>query len=338
VVEAIARRLLSGLAVLPIALALVFAMLRITGNPIESSLGDRLSEEELARRLEIAGLNKPLHEQFFNYIQSILTWDFGQSFKNLSVNDLIWKHLTATVEVATFGLALLGTTFIILGSIAAWSAGSVVDKAIRALAIVSFSLPTFFAAVLLQIAFRALLPEAEITGRVPLRDLIRWQTDLYQTGFVTLDAILAGDSTLFLTAISHMVLPAVALAFLSGTLIRVFRDSLLRELSSEPIQSARLRGVPDRRLFFRHAFIPALPAALATYGITVGSLVTGVVFVERVFEIRGLGYLLVDAVLGRDFMVVQGIFIVTFLIVALINVCVDFIILFIDKRQKEVIL
>ena len=323
---------------MPLALGLVFILLRVTGNPVEASLGDRLSDVELQRRLAISGLNRPIFEQFMTYFESILSWDFGRSFKDVSVNDLIWRHITATIEVSSLGLVVLGFCFLTLGSLAAWKPGGAIDRIIRVSAIVTFALPAFLAASLIQLVFRLFVPAFPTSGRASLSELIRWQTDLYQTGFVTVDALIGGDTVLFFEALAHLLLPAIALVFISGTLIRVFRDSLVQELASEPLQSALRRGVTPRRLFFRHAFMPAIPAALAAYGITVGSLVTGVVFVERVFEIRGLGYLLVDAVLARDFMVVQGIFIVTFFVVAAINVLVDLVIVIVDRRQMKALL
>lgn len=327
--------MLTALMVLPLALGLVFLLLRVTGNPIESSLGDQISDEELARRIAVAGLDRPLWEQFVEYFGLIVAWDFGDSFKGQSVNSLIWTHITASIEVTALGLVFLGLGATLFASLAAWKPGSFTDKAIRTAAIVTYALPAFLLAVLLQLATRSFAPSFETSGRLPLLREVYWQTEIYQTGFVTVDAILANDYVLFFEAVSHLILPAVALAFIAGTITRIFRDSLVRELNSEEIQSALLRGIPEGRVFFRHAFVPSLPAALAAFGITAGSLITGVVFVEKVFEVRGLGYLLVDAVLARDFMVVQGIFIVTFLVVAAVNAVVDLSVILVDKRNKE---
>ena len=332
------RKFGATLIVLPATFLMVFALLRVTGNPIELALGDRLTPEELAGRISAAGLDLPLHEQFLEYVSQILRGDFGLTFDNQPVLEMILSHLTATAEVTAFGLLLLALTIAIAGTIAAWNAGSLLDRGFSVLSIVSFALPGFLGAVVIRETANLLFPKFETIGRLSLDNQITWQIEGQTTGFVTLDGLLTGNNVIFLDGLAHLVLPGIALTLVGGTLVRVFRDSLVNEFAGPQVQSAMKRGVSKRRAFFFHAFVPALPPVLAGFGITAGALVTGVVFVERVFEIRGLGYLLVDAVLQRDFMLVQGIFVVTFTIVVLINTVVDILIAVIDKRQREQLL
>ena len=327
------RRLGTTLLVLPIALAVIFFLLRVTGNPIETAFGDRITESELERRVELAGFNLPWHEQYLRYLWGIASGNLGVSFSNIPVTEMIRDAITATLEVTVLGLVFLGISIYFFGSLAAWKVGTKTDWAISASSIVTFALPGFLSAVAVREFSRYAFPDFDASGRLSLGNLVQWQTSYRKTGLITLDAVLAGNWSLFFDAVAHLLLPAVALVFIGGTLVRVLRDSLVREMNNEYIQSALFRGIPRRRVFYHHALRPALPPVLATFGVTAGGLITGVVFIERVFEIRGLGYLLVDAVLERDFMLVQGIFIVTYLVVAFVNAIVDGVIISIDKRQ-----
>jgi peptide/nickel transport system permease protein len=332
------KRASAAAVALLLSMFVVFLLLRTSGNPIETSLGDRLSPEELERRIELAGLNRPLYEQYHHYLANLIRLDFGTTFKGEDVGDLIFSHWAATFEVTVSALILLAAVVLFFGALAAWRPGSLLDRVLRSSAVISYALPGFLAAVLLRELTNFLLPSFETSGRLSLMQQIEWQGAQDKSGLVLVDAVTSGNLSLFLDGLSHLVLPALSIVVISGVLVRVFRDSLVFEMSSDEIHSARRRGVPERRVFLRHAFLPALPPVLAGFGITAGSVITGVVFVEKVFEIRGLGYLLVDAVLQREFMLVQGIFVVTFIAVALINLVVDVLIVALDRRQARLLL
>lgn len=329
------RRLLATLAVLPVSLLVIFVLLRLTGNPIETALGATISEEELTRRIELAGLDKPVLVQFFDYLRNLFQLNFGVSFKGEDVRDQIFSHLTASAELTLLGLVFLGLFVYFAGITAASHRGRFLDRAISGIAVVTYALPGFLIAVLISQSARVFFPAFELTGRLSLDGQIQWAATSRLTGFVLIDSLLTGNLNLFIDGLSHLVLPALSLVAISGLLIRVFRDSLIREMRSQEVLSAISRGVPASRALRVHSAYGSLPTVLAAFGVTAGALITGVVFVERVFEVRGLGFLLVEAVLQRDFMLVQGIFVVTFLIVTVINNLVDSAIMLIDKRQRR---
>jgi peptide/nickel transport system permease protein len=325
----IGRRVLSTFAIAPIALFLVFSLLRITGNPIEAALGDKLSEAEIARRVALAGLDRPLLVQFSEYVKRVVSGDFGAQ---------ILHHLSATLEVTAVGVILLALAVLFWGALAAWHSNRLPDSIITGVSIMSFALPGFLGAVLTRELARIALPEFQISGRLSLTNQIKWVSIPDSTGLVVIDAIKIGDFGMLGDALLHLMLPAIALSLTAGTLIRVFRNSLESQNQSPAHAAARNRGIPFLRVFWRHAIPPALPTVLAGFGVTIGAYITGVVFVERVFEIRGLGYLLVEAILERDFLLVQGIFTITFLIVILLNTATDIVITVLDKRQRAVLL
>ena len=325
-------------AIAPIALLLVFSLLRITGNPIEAALGDKLPADEIARRVALAGLDRPLLVQFWEYLQQITVGNFGLTINNIEVGPHILKHLAATLEVTIIGVVLLAIAVLIGGGLAAWYSNRFLDKLIIGSSILTFALPGFLGAVILRELANAFVPEFETTGRLSLSNQIRWISAADSTGFIVVDAIKMGDYSMLADALFHLILPGVALALTAGTLIRVFRDSLYSQFQSTQQTAAINRGIPRFRVFWRHSLAPALPTVLAGFGVTIGAYITGVVFVERVFEIRGLGFLLVEAILDRDFLLVQGIFIITFLIVIALNTLVDIAITLLDKRQREVLI
>lgn len=331
------RRILGTLVTVPVSLFIVFLLLRVTGNPVAAALGDRLSEEELTRRISLAGLDRPLGEQFFSYLAGLLQGDLGSTFKGERVAEKIWTHFAASLELALFGLLVLFISILVFGLLAAWYRHGPIDKLVSITSIISFALPGFLGAVLVREATRMLFPDFDVVGRLSLSGQLTWNS--YETtGFVTVDSILAGDWNLFLDGLSHLLLPAISIAFVAGTLIRVFRDSMNLEFDSTYSQSALNRGIAKGRIFIKHSLRPALTPLLAAFGVTAGGLITGIVFVERVFEIQGLGYLLVKAILERDFMLVQGIFLVTLTVVSLVNLLVDVLQVQIDRRKARLLL
>lgn len=332
------RRTLSVLAVLPVTLLLVFLMLRITGNPIENAFGDRLSPEEIERRISLAGLDKPIHEQFVGYVSSVLSGDFGETLSGDLVSAEISKHLAASVEVVSLGLVLLVLAVLIFGGWAARKPKTLLDKGVSIGSIVTYAMPGFLGATIVKELSNLFFPSFQTNGRLSLTHEIYWQSNYPNEVFVLFPALIRGEYQIFFDAFSRLLLPAIVLGLVAGTLVRTYRDSMSAQLKSEPIQSAINRGIPERRVFWKQAFLPSLPPVLASFGITAGSVLTGVVFIESIFEIRGLGYLLIEAVLNRDFMLVQGIFTVSFFIVVIVNFLVDLVVVAIDKRQIEQLL
>lgn len=332
------RRLLSFLVVLPVSFVTVFLLVRITGNPIANALGDRLSEEELARRVAAAGLDQPWHIQFVGYMDDVLRGSFGETITGEKVLPKVLSHLVATIEVTFLGVLLLVVIIFLSALLAARFQNSAIDFLISKTSIVTYALPAFVGAVLIREIANVVFPSFESVGRLSLEGQLFWEKAPSPGDSVLLFSLMSGNATLLIDSLQHMLLPALAMLLVGGTLIRVFRDSLVEELNSEQIRNTRLRGIPANRALLKHALVPSLPPLLANLGVTIGLLITGVVFIEKVFEIRGLGYLLIDSVLARDFMLVQAIFLVTFFIVTSINFLVDVSIALIDKRQARQLL
>ncbi|MFN4090002.1 MAG: ABC transporter permease [Alphaproteobacteria bacterium] len=308
----ILQRILATIPVMFVVAIFIFLMLRLSpGDPATVIAGDYATPEAVARIRANLGLDEPLPVQFMNWIVSLLRGDLGISiFSNMPVTTLIAQRLEPTVALACTTLALILLVAVPLGTIAAWKANTWIDRTIMIGAVLGFSIPVFVLAYVFIYVFAIRLGWLPVQGYVsPARDLV---------GFAR-----------------HMVLPTVALSgFLIALIARMTRASVREVLDEDYIRTAHAKGLTERAVLMRHALRNAAVPIVTMIGIAVAILLGGVVVTESVFNIPGLGRLVVDAILKRDYPIIQGLIIVFSFVYIVINLIVDVIYTALDPRIR----
>jgi len=309
-VRYVARRLAMAVPTLAIVAILVFALLRmIPGDPAQVMLGEGADPAAVAAlRIEL-GLDRPLWRQFAGWLWQVLHGDLGSSIlTGQPVAALVWDRfqVTATIVVAAVVIATLAG--VAAGLYAASRRGRRGDGAVVAAATLTMALPGFWLGIMLILLFGVTL---------------RW---LPVVGFVPLSAGL-GQS------LPYLVLPVTTLAIVEfGVIARMTRGSAIEVMDLAFVTHARAKGLSGRRVMLRHVLPNAFAPVLTVIGLTLGHLLGGAAVVETVFTLPGLGRLMVDAVLGRDYPVVQGCLLFTAALYVLVNLTVDLIYPLLDPR------
>jgi len=331
----LANYILSRLALLPIMLwiisSLVFILLRIApGDPVDAILGTRASEfarESLRIKL---GLNKPLINQYLEYLNNLIHGDLGISLNTQEpVKVIISKALPASLELAIFAILIASLVGYLIGFSGAVKPDSRVDFLGRIFGIGTYALPPFWAAMLIQIIFAVLLGWLPIGGRLPPG---MNPTESF-TGFLILDGILTKNTEIILSSIKHLILPSFTLGILlSGIFSRSLRLNLEETLKKDFIEAAKSRGISDSRILFKHALPNTLLPILTIAGLTVSSLIGGALLIEITFSWPGIAIGLQEAINQRDYPVVQGIVVIISSLVVMISLVIDIAIAYIDPR------
>jgi peptide/nickel transport system permease protein len=311
-VSYIFRRVLATLPVMAIVALLVFSLLYIApGDPAAVIAGDQASPADVERIRQSLGLDRPFLVQFGTWVWRILHGDLGTSiFTNLPVASLIAQRIEPTLSLMALTLALTIVIAVPLGVMAAWKAGSFVDRAIMAFAVLAFSLPVFVVGYLLAYVFALEFEWLPVQGYTPLAQG-------------------------FWPWLENLILPAVALGGVYIALIaRITRASMLEVLQQDYIRTARAKGLDQRSILFVHALKNAAVPIVTVIGIGVALLIGGAVVTESVFAIPGLGRLTVDAILRRDYPVIQGIVLMFSFLYTLVNLMVDVTYTLIDPRIR----
>lgn len=330
-------RISSFVATASVLLVTVFCLGRLTGDPITASLGDRLTDEELQRRISAAGYDQPVLVQFWNYLSKLLQGDFGtSSVSGAEVTERIFSHLPATLELGLFSLILAVLIAVPLAVIASKKPGGFLDSAIRSGAVAIYALPVFLTSMLLRVVFSIWIPIFPTNARVGIEYQVQLTTNPDLTGWYMIDSLLLGNIPMLLSAIAHLVLPSLAIAILiAANLTRVIRSNLVFAFQTEALEFASSLGLSRRSLLWPHAAKLVAPQVLTSFGYSIASIVGGFVYAEVSFEWRGIGSLLSESVLKRDFEVLQGIVILLVLIIVAVNAAVDLLIQLIDRRHRD---
>lgn len=314
----------------------VFFLMRSTGDPISAALGGRLPADELARRVEEAGYNRPLIVQYFDYLGDVARGDFGTTFTDgQQVTDLLVTYGAATAELVFYGLIVALLLGVPGGMVAAYYRDRWPDAVLRILGILAYATPVFFVGLLLKLVFSVQLGWFPVAGRVSTAGEATLRSITNPTPFYGLDALRLGDPELIKDVASHAVLPSIAIGLLiGGVFLRLVRTNLIGTLERQYVESARSRGVKERRLVTHHALRPALIPVITVMGMQIALSLGGAVLTETTFEWKGLGYILVQYMQARDYVAVQGIVMLMAVIVAVTNFIVDIIAAFIDPRVR----
>ena len=303
----LASRLLQTIPTVLLVTVAVFLMLHLTpGDPAEVFLGDKRSTPELLEKVrEDMGLNRPLHIQYLSYMGAALRGDLGRSLQtNVPVMDQILTRLPWTIELATAALLIAASVGITVGIIAALRHNTVIDTLAMAFALVGISMPVYWSSLLLILLFAVRLRILPAIGQGGLERLI---------------------------------LPATALALVSaGSLARMVRSSMLEVLNQDFVLTARAKGISERLVVVRHVLRNALIPVVTILGLMLGNMLSGAVITETIFARLGIGQKYVEAVLQKDFTMVQGTTLFIALMYVFVNIVVDMIYAFVDPRIRYV--
>jgi len=290
----------------------VFALLYLSpGDPAAIIAGDTATVDDIVRIRAKLGLDQPVYIQFGGWVWRLLQGDLGISiFTNLPVSKLVEQRLEPTVALTITTLIVSVLAAIPMGVLAAWKAGSWIDRLVMVFAVLGFSVPVFVLAYMLIFVFAI------------------WADLLPVQGYVS---ITAG----FWPFLSHIILPSTALGMVFAALIaRITRASMLDVLAQDYIRTAQAKGLSSEKVLIGHALKNAAVPIVTIIGIGVALLIGGVVVTETVFAIPGLGRLTVDAILRRDYPIIQGIILIFSAAYVLVNLLVDLSYTLIDPRIR----
>ncbi|MBN1287268.1 MAG: ABC transporter permease [Anaerolineae bacterium] len=316
----IARRILETIPVLIGASILVFMIVRlIPGGPETVLLGERASEENVARLRENLGLDRPLTEQYLIYVANVLRGDLGNSIAgNIPIAREFQQRFPATVELSVTAL-LISLIAIPLGMISAVRRGSWVDTLTMISALIGISMPIFWLGLLLLWIFGVQLHWLPFIGR--LSNNMEIQTI---TGLNTIDALLTGNWAGFFDALRHLVLPAMTLSTIPIAITaRITRSTMLEVLYMDYVRTARAKGLPEGTVIRRHALRNALLPVVTIFGLQIGSLLSGAVLTETIFSWPGIGRWLFNSIQGRDYPIVQSVTLIVTFIFVTVNLLID---------------
>jgi peptide/nickel transport system permease protein len=308
----IIRRLIATVPVMGVVALFVFSLLYLTpGDPAAVIAGDLATDADIARIHHQLGLDDPAYIRFFSWLWGVLHGDLGISiFTNLPVTQLIGQRLEPTLALTLTTLLVTLIFAIPLGVIAAWKVGTWIDRAVMILAVLGFSLPSFVLAYVLILVFSVQFDVLPVQGYSSIRD-----------GFGPF--------------IAHLILPSIALGLIYGALIaRITRASMLEVLSQDYIRTAQAKGLSSDKVLIRHALKNAAVPIATVIGIGVALLISGVIVTETVFAIPGIGRLTVDAILRRDYPIIQGVILMFSAGYVLVNLAVDISYTLLDPRVR----
>jgi len=306
------RRLLATLAVVAVVATVVFIMVRLApGDPALAIAGDGASTEQLQQLRAQLGLDQSLPRQFIIWASAMLTLDLGQSlYYQIPVATLIGQRLTPTLTLAVLTLLVSVPVAVWLGALAAANQGSFLDRLINASAVLGFSIPVFVISYVLIWVAALKLGLLPVQGSGPAHASV-------------------------LSRLQYFVLPTIGLAFGQvALLVRITRAAVIDALNEDYVKTARAKGASNARILWRHAVRNAAVPIVTIVGLSFATLIGGVVVTETVYAIGGLGKLTVDAVLARDFPVIQGLVVFFSLLYVLINLVIDLSYLALDPRIR----
>lgn len=310
----ILRRLIAAIPVLLGITIIVFLIMSlIPGDPATAILGSYATPDNVEKLNRDLGLDEPVVQRYFIWLGNMLTGDFGRSFSlNRPVLDEVLERFNATLILSGTSFVLCALIGILAGVISAARQFGFADKAITFIVLIGLSIPSFFLGMMMILTFAVNLRWLPVSG-------------MY--------AIYGGGDLADL--IRHLIMPALALAAVAaGVVARLSRSAMLEVLRQDYIRTARAVGVPERRVIMRHALSVAMVSIIPVLGIQAGFVLSGAVYIEIVFQWPGVGRMLVDAILKRDLLLVQGGVVLVAACYVLFNIVVDVAQSLLDPRIK----
>jgi len=306
------RRVLATIPVMAVVALFVFSLLYIApGDPAAVIAGDQATPADVERIRQSLGLDRPFLVQFGDWVWNIAHANLGTSmFTGIPVTKMIAQRIEPTLSLMAVTLVFAISVAVPLGVVAAWRAGSLLDRAIMAFAVFGFSVPVFVVGYLLAYVFALELEWLPVQGYTPISEgLWPW--------------------------FENLILPAIALGCVYIALIaRITRAAMLEVLAQDYIRTARAKGLGQSGILFIHALKNASVPIVTVIGIGIALLIGGAVVTESVFVIPGLGRLTIDAILRRDYPVIQGVVVLFSFVYVLVNLLVDLVYTFLDPRIR----
>jgi peptide/nickel transport system permease protein len=306
------RRVLTAIPVMAFVALFVFSLLYIApGDPAAVIAGDQASAEDIERIRHSLGLDRPFLVRFAEWSWQVLQGNLGTSmFTGLPVTELIKQRIEPTLSLMAVTLVFAISAAVPIGVLAAWKAGSLLDRLFMAFAVLGFSVPVFVAGYVLAYVFALQLDWLPVQGYTPLsQGLLPW--------------------------FENLILPAIALGFVYIALIaRTTRAAMLEVLSQDYVRTARAKGMSERGILFLHALKNAAVPIVTVVGIGIALLIGGAVVTESVFAIPGLGRLTIDAIVRRDYPLIQGIVLMFSMVYVLVNLAIDLLYTLVDPRIR----
>ncbi len=300
---------------------IVFLMLRLTpGDPAELILGERATEKTLQQVREHLGLNEPLYVQYGMFMKRLMKGDLGETiFTRQKVWIEIKQRFPATMELSVCALAISCVVGIVLGIISATKQYSVFDYLSMLGALTGVSMPIFWLGLVMMLVFSVNLGWMPISGRLSVSTELQVITNFY-----VIDSILTKDWVAFKDTVWHLIMPAVTLSTIPTAIIaRMTRSSMLEVLRQDYIKTAKAKGLSKFKVVYKHALRNALIPVVTTIGLQFGVLLCGAILTETIFAWPGVGKWMYEAVMQRDYMVIQGGTLIIATIFIVINLFVD---------------
>jgi len=300
----ISLRILFALPALWLIVTMVFLLAHIVpGDPVQQMLGEGARAEDLQQLRHALGLDVPITVQYGRYLQGVIHGDLGESFRfREPVSRVVLEHYPATLELALVALLVCVAIGIPAGLLAAERRATATDRSVGIFTLFGLSVPNFALGPVLILVFSVLLGWLPVSGR-------------------------GGPA--------HLILPAVTLgASLAAILTRMVRTSVIEELSSDYVRTARAKGLSSAAVLFRHAFRDALIPILTILGLQFGTLLAGTIVTETIFSWPGIGRLAVQAINARDYPLLQGCILLIAVSYVLVNLLTDFVYALVDPRVR----
>ncbi|HET7306117.1 MAG TPA: ABC transporter permease [Segeticoccus sp.] len=328
----LAVRVLLTIPMLFILLTMIFMVLRVApGNPVKAALGTRLPPEEIAKRIHALGYDDPLWLQYLHYLGGAFTGDFGDPITDRrDVPQIVLETAPATIELAVTAMIVAVVIGVLVGALAGRFRDTPFDLGGRLFGVVIYATPLFWLALLAQMLIAVQLGWLPSSGRIGT-----FQDPQQITGFYVVDSIITGNWAALQSTLLHLALPAITLGLvIGGTFVRLVRVNMLQTLRADYVEAARARGIPERRVVYRHAFRNALIPVITIMGLQFALLLGNATLTETVFTWPGIARALVQFIGARDYAAVQGIVTFIALVIVGISLLIDFINALIDPRVR----
>lgn len=296
----------------------------IPGDPVMIMVGERgLSPERHAYLMAELGLDKPLWQQYLNYLNGIMHGDLGISLKSrIPVWDEFLPRFKATLELGICAMIFAVSVGIPVGVLAAVKRGSIFDHTAISVSLAGYSMPIFWWGIMLIMLVSVKLDLTPVSGR--LADSVFLDDSYPLTGFMLIDTLFWGEEGDFLDALHHIILPAIVLGTIPlAVIVRMTRSAMLEVLGEDYIRTARAKGLSRARVILIHALRNAMLPVVTVIGLQVGTMLAGAILTETIFSWPGLGRWLIDALQRRDYPVVQGGVLLIATMIIFVNLLVD---------------
>ncbi|TDT57241.1 ABC transporter permease [Fonticella tunisiensis] len=331
-VKYIIKRLILLIPVLLGVSIMVFVVMHVfQADPASIILGQHATAEQIEKLRQELGLNNPLYVQYWDFLKGALQGDLGSSLitKTPVVKEIL-SRFPATIELALAAIIIASIFGISIGVISAVKQNSIVDYIGMVFALLGVSMPIFWLGLILIVIFAVQMHLLPVAGRIQIG-----LEPAHITGFYLIDSLLTGNMASFKSALSHIILPAVALGSYSTAIIaRMTRSTMLEIIGQDYIRTARAKGLVEKVVILQHALRNALIPIITVIGLQLGSLLGGAVLTETVFSWPGVGSYTVEAILKSDYPVVQGAVILLAVVFVLVNLAVDLLYAYLDPRIK----